>query len=620
MTAPSFRVVPLLFAFLACGAAAASVLKYDTAEVVLHSSATYDGISGTPNPFTSVTLTLNVTAPDGRSFQVDGFFDGDGNSGAVGDVFKARIFLDQTGTWTWTSSSATAGLNAQNGQIVCSGTLAGAFAKGPLTIRGGRPRYFAYADGTPVYLLGKMLDFDSPTPLQRTTLIFFSHLLTDADRRFGLDYWHSMDLNKVSLYLYNANDFSGTEPTSPWLGACPDNCDRTRFDLQHWRTFETWTRTLRDEGMFAEMWFFADNSGVGGFAIADRQRLIRYAMARLSGYANTMFLVTAEWEEGFSSTELVQCADTMQAFNPWRRPSSTHCLPGPFDFPEATWADYMSIQASITGGYNQNHDAAVATRLLARKPSLSEEFAQGYESGLSRIKAWSVFTAGQAGTGTGAYLKWVAKFAREVPFYKMDPADSLILTGQAYCLAERGYNYVVYLPFGGAITLDLLGASGSFEAQWFNPRTGVWTSAGTVAGGTTPGFVGPQADDDMVLWLRPLISGSTPPPRVTGFGFQDRATLDWEDTLAAVSYDLVKGSLATLRTQGSFTQSVTGCLENNGTDRRATDAATPTAGQGFWYLLRATRSNGTNGSYAMGMQGERAGRDAEIAASAARCP
>jgi len=620
MNAPSSRLVPLLFAFLACGAAAASVPKYDTAEVVLHSSVPFNGVSGTPNPFTSVTLTLNVTAPDGRTFQVDGFFDGDGTGGAVGDVFKARIFLDQTGTWTWASSSATAGLGGQNGQIVCSGLLAGVFGKGPAIVRSGRPRYFAYADGTPVYLLGKMLDFDSPTPLQRTTLIFFSQMLTDADRRFGLDYWHTMDLNKMSIYLYNANDFSGTEPTSPWLGSCPDACDRTRFDLAHWQTFETWTRTLRDEGIFAELWFFADNSGVGGFSIADRQRLIRYGMARLSAYVNTMFLVTAEWEEGFSTTELAASADTMQAFNTWRRPCSTHCLPGPFDFPDASWADYMSTQSSITGNYSGNHNAALANRLLAAKPSLSEEFAQGFESGLSRIKAWSVFTAGQAGTGTGAYLKRLNTFVREVPFYKMDPADALILAGQAYCLAEPGYNYVLYLPFGGSVTLNLVGATGSFEAQWFDPQFGGWSSAGTVVGGGTPSFVGPHGDNDMVLWLRPLITGSTPPPRVTGLGFPGRSAMDWEDTLAAASYDVVKGDLAVLRAQGSFTQSVTGCVENDGTDRLAGDVAVPAAGQGVWYLVRATRSNAVNGSYSMGSPRERAGRDGEIAAAAARCP
>ena len=90
MNAPSSRLAPLLFAFLACGAAAASVPKYDTAEVVLHSSVPFNGVSGTPNPFTSVTLTLNVTAPDGRAFQVDGFFDGDGAVWAARKLLRLR--------------------------------------------------------------------------------------------------------------------------------------------------------------------------------------------------------------------------------------------------------------------------------------------------------------------------------------------------------------------------------------------------------------------------------------------------------------------------------------------------------------------------------------------------
>jgi hypothetical protein len=54
--------------------------------------------------------------------------------------------------------------------------------------------------------------------------------------------------------------------------------------------------------------------------------------------------------------------------------------------------------------------------------------------------------------------------------------------------------------------------------------------------------------------------------------------------------------------------------------RQAGDAAVPAAGQAFWYLVRATRSNAVTGSYSMGSPRERAGRDGEIAAAAARCP
>ena len=43
-----------------------------------HLAVTYDGSQGTPNPFTDVQLTAQVTAPSGRKVTVDGFFDGGG--------------------------------------------------------------------------------------------------------------------------------------------------------------------------------------------------------------------------------------------------------------------------------------------------------------------------------------------------------------------------------------------------------------------------------------------------------------------------------------------------------------------------------------------------------------
>jgi len=467
--------------------------------------------------------------------------------------------------------------------------------------------------------VGKMIDFDAD-PLPHTTQTFFSELYTDEDRRAELDYQHFLGVNKMAIYLFNKGDWGGTYPTNPWVGSC-SACDKTRFNLAHWRMYETWTRTLRDEGLFAELWFFADNSAVNDFPMADRIRFLRYGMARLSAYVNTVFLVTSEWEEGFTATDLNQAGAAVQAGNPWHRLVSTHCLPGVFDFPDAAWANFMATQSDITTtNVATNRNIALATRALARKPSLSEEFAQGFESGLSRFKAWSVFTAAQAGIGTGAFLGGVVAFAAQVPFYRMQPADGLILSGQAYCMAEPGYHYVVYFPSGGAATLDLTGVSGTFEAQWFDTRAWTWSSGGTVAGGGPVSFTSPQGVDDMALWLRPLVTASTPPARVTALGWTSRTGMDWEPAVGAASYDVVRGDLSVLRAQRTFTPSVTGCVENNGTDLRAVHSTLPSPGKAFWYLVRGVRADGVNGSYAMADPGERSGRDAEIGASVSRCP
>jgi hypothetical protein len=64
----------------------------------------------------------------------------------------------------------------------------------------------------------------------------------------------------------------------------------------------------------------------------------------------------------------------------------------------------------------------------------------------------------------------------DVPVQQMKPADERV--GNAthdnskYCLAQPGRLYLVYLPQGGATTLDLGDAEGPFSVRWYNPRQG----------------------------------------------------------------------------------------------------------------------------------------------------
>lgn len=148
------------------GARAQAVPRFDTAQVVLHSAAPYDGGAGTPNPFADVTLQAQVTAPSGRTYAVDGFFDGDGQGGEAGDVWKLRVFADEPGTWTWQTASSDPSLAGRSGSFVSSGTLAGPWGGGPLEVDPGNPRSFRYRVGGPVFLVGKFLDEAAEPPLQ----------------------------------------------------------------------------------------------------------------------------------------------------------------------------------------------------------------------------------------------------------------------------------------------------------------------------------------------------------------------------------------------------------------------------------------------------------------------
>src|ERR1044071_9230994 len=76
---------------LALSLPTSAVTRFDTAEIALRSTAFYSASQGNPNPFDLV-LSADVTSPSGRRFVVDGFFDGDGVGGLVGNVFKFRVY------------------------------------------------------------------------------------------------------------------------------------------------------------------------------------------------------------------------------------------------------------------------------------------------------------------------------------------------------------------------------------------------------------------------------------------------------------------------------------------------------------------------------------------------
>lgn len=88
-----------------------------------------------------------------------------------------------------------------------------------------------------------------------------------------------------------------------------------------------------------------------------------------------------------------------------------------------------------------------------------------------------------------------------IPLDRMHNADERVGNpahdNSRYCLAEPGQLYLVYLPVGSNIALDLNDAPGVFTVQWFNPRVGGPLRAGSTAeirGGGTAMLGTPPAD------------------------------------------------------------------------------------------------------------------------------
>jgi len=59
------------------------------------------------------------------------------------------------------------------------------------------------------------------------------------------------------------------------------------------------------------------------------------------------------------------------------------------------------------------------------------------------------------------------------------------LASSGYCLAVVGSEYLVLLPSGGSVNVNLSGVVGSRSVEWFRPATGETTAGGTISGGAT---------------------------------------------------------------------------------------------------------------------------------------
>jgi hypothetical protein len=119
----------------------------------------------------------------------------------------------------------------------------------------------------------------------------------------------------------------------------------------------------------------------------------------------------------------------------------------------------------------------------------------------------------------------------QIPIGEMANADALV-SGSGpnanHCLALAGQTYVVYLRAGGVPTLDLSGATGSFEVRWYNPRAGgPLVSGPVVTAGAIVSLGAPPQDltsDWVALVARPTGVGTNATPSASA-GSDQRVNL-----------------------------------------------------------------------------------------------
>ena len=91
------------------------------------------------------------------------------------------------------------------------------------------------------------------------------------------------------------------------------------------------------------------------------------------------------------------------------------------------------------------------------------------------------------------------RYARKVNLAAMTPHSELAST--EFCLADPGREYLIYLPEGGEVTVDLAAVQGTFSTEWMSTGDGTITPGESSSGGGKRVFKTPLSGD-AVLYIR----------------------------------------------------------------------------------------------------------------------
>lgn len=471
------------------------------------------------NPFdpAEVELALRFTSPGGEEHQVSGYYVGDG-AGGHGALWRARFVPDEAGLWRYTYEWSD-GAGAGSGLILVHEDKLAKLA----ALTGTEPPRTAPAppfEEIPYYVA-------IPGP----------EIIDQPEGEALLDYIRdALGANGVAFVLGNrvwADCAADDVPCTPYSGL---------LDLGYWDQVDRLMQALEARRLGANVMFYYDGDGRPGFEGRSSLEwlLTHYAVARLAAYPRVSFdsgidileYRDSDWSEWFAAR--------LAALDPYGRPVGSRHGGGSGEF-ECASCSYDS-RGDIHPTYEEMRSAIEG----AGKPVFFTDrwrvgFTRGdFDTDGMRRAMWEAMLAGGAGFILGGrngplrpedFRSDLGDTAQYLAFghFWSDPArdradyqvcNERISTG--LCYGSDGVEYVVYLPDGGTVNVDLAAWTVLAEAAWLNPRTGERTALDPVAAGGEVAFTAPDGNDWVLQVaapplpkLLPLITrviGIPPPP------------------------------------------------------------------------------------------------------------
>src|SRR5215510_12079603 len=429
--------------------------------------------------------------------------------------------------------------------------LAPAKAAGPLSVDPTSPRFFVDSNGKPVYLTGVHLNNDLVDRSDKTVSDFTNYL------NFLQQYEH----NFVRLWAWeqaawtNESTAKITFDPLPYQRKGPGMAldggrrfDVTRFNQAYFDRLRSRVVEAGQRGIYVSVMLFQGFSSqrkhIGGgnpwtghpFNVSNningingdpsgndngeevhsllvpaitslQEAYVRKVVDTLNDLDNVLYEISGDAPVSSRDWQyhMINYLKNYQATKPKRHPvgmsylylgSTNDLLASPADWILMPGADTNPPLAAGTKVILSDMDPKLLGSTTSY-PMVWESFMRGFNP----IYLESGLTNPAADENVRNSMGYALKYSQLVDLSSMSPSTELCLTG--YCLINPGLEYLVYLPSGGTVRVDLSAASGSFIASWFSPTTGQTTSGGTVIAGIPLLFNSP-INGDAVLYLQAM--------------------------------------------------------------------------------------------------------------------
>jgi hypothetical protein len=472
----------------------------------------YPNPSWRGNPFDLEFTGTFTHTESGRSLTQFGFHAGD-------DTWKIHFMPDQPGEWTFRTQSSDGDLDRRGGS----------FTAVPSDLPG-----LLEADG-----IGWRLSGEGP---------FFPILLAAGP------YIRAEPIERTRSFADWARDSAGARIIGTTLlsfaGDSPytfdqedrmyeDDAEGERFHLPAWDRLGAFYDAVRDRGMGHYIMVYADDAsapdahglpeGRRGSISRPEERLFRYLVARFGAYPIVMWDTGIDIGEYRSDAWIDSFVEWFRTNDPWQHPVGSRTGGGSGGVSPAGATYYSDGLRTLPSRAELLERVMSRTVPTAMTDRYRENFDSPFDGGRDKVRqaAWqmllthgtAVYFGGDEAAGylVDSYstdleaapdLAHVARFAESIADpAALTPADELLGAGDNAMLSRIGDDeYIVWLDVD-SLTVDLGAAAGaSFEAAWFDPRSGVEVVGDRVSGGGEVVLVvpGPNAagEPEWVLRLR----------------------------------------------------------------------------------------------------------------------